>query len=236
MLFGLIMMESANLFMADWSGYKNAGSLRWEPPPIIEGSPMIREGLLPLRYSVHAAIVCLALAALTFTYFATRLGFVIIALGVLALAIGAFYVLSPVRYGFFSTALLPPIIAFGSYFVLAGGTSWEPVLACIPMMLLSGGVIFTYRMLYHDNERARFQQRKHMLLAIYALAYVALATVALGRLAATSMILGFASMPILIAVARALNLENSDYLPATSLGVLLYSFTGILIAASYALT
>jgi 1,4-dihydroxy-2-naphthoate octaprenyltransferase len=235
MLFGLVMLESANLLMADWATYRSASSLREQLPPIIEGSPMIPERLLPLRYSLHAAILCFALAALTFVYFAAHLGFLLLILGALALVIGFFYVLSPIRYAFFSTALLPGVIAFGSYYVLVGLTSWEPALATIPMMLLSSGVIFTYRILYSDQDTAQFRLRKRLLIGIYVFAYLALAGVVLGGLTPLPMILGFASLPILIAITGAINRKTANYLPATSLGVLLYATTGILIALSYVL-
>ena len=235
MLFGLIMVESANLLMADWATYRSTSSLRVQLPPIIEGSPMIPEKLLPLRYSLDAAILCFALAGLTFAYFAARVGFLVIILGALALVIGAFYVLSPIRYGFFSTALLPPIIAFGSYYVLVGLTSWEPALATIPMMFLSSGVIFTYRILYSDEGSAQFRFRRRVLIGIYGFAYLGLAAAVLDGLTPVSLILGFASLPILIAITRTLNFKTANYLPATSLGVLLYATTGILIALSYAL-
>jgi 1,4-dihydroxy-2-naphthoate octaprenyltransferase len=232
---GLVMVESANLFMADWAAYRSSTSSKWKPPPAIEGSPMLSERVLPLRYSIHAAGFCLALAALIFAYFAIRLGFLIILLGTLALLIGAFYVLSPIKYGFFSTAFLPPIIASGSYYVLAGSIAWQPALASIPMMLTAAGVIFTYRVLYGEGGHSKFQKHNRMLLAIYSLAYVALAALVLGGLTSASLILGFVGMPILVPIAKSLNTKNHDYLPATSLGVLLHTVMGILIALSYML-
>jgi 1,4-dihydroxy-2-naphthoate octaprenyltransferase len=233
-LFGLVMVESANLFMADWAAYRSTAS-RWKPPPAIEGSPMIPERLLPLRYSFHAAGVCLAVAALTFAYFIVHIGFLIMILGVLAVVIGVFYVLSPVKYGFFSTALLPPIVAFGSYYVLAGSFSWQPILASLPMMFMSSGVIFTYRVLYVNEERKYFRMRSQVLVGIYLCAYLTIAALVLTGVTAASLILGFASMPILFPIVVTLKINDSDYLPATSLGVLLYTLTGVIIALSYAL-
>jgi hypothetical protein len=224
------MAESANLLMADWAIFKNMTLFGGELPPVIEGSPMIPERVLPLRYSMHAAIICLAFAALTFAYFSALLGFTVVILGLLALIVGAFYVLSPVRYGFFSTALLPPIIAFGSYYVLVGSASVEP------MVFISSGVIFTYRILYTHETRARFHSRKTLLICIYALAFLMLATLLVLGLTPKLMILGFASLPILVAIIRVLHTGSSDYLPATSLGVLLYTVTGILIVFSCILT
>ena len=234
MLFGLVMVECANLFMADWAAYRSSTS-KWKPPPAIEGSPMIPERLLPLRYSIHAAGVCLAVAAVTFAYFIIRLGFLIMILGVLAVVIGIFYVLSPIKYGFFSTALLPPIIAFGSYYVLAGSVSWQPILVSFPMMFMSSGVIFTYRVLYAGEERKHFQMRSHMLVGIYLCAYITMAILVLAGATATTLILGIASMPILFFIVGTLKTKGSDYLPATSLGVLLYTTTGVIITLSYVL-
>jgi 1,4-dihydroxy-2-naphthoate octaprenyltransferase len=234
--FGLVMVESANLLMADWATFKKMTLFGGELPPVIEGSPMIPERVLPLRYSMHAAIICLAFAALTFAYFSALLGFTVVILGVLALIVGAFYVLSPVRYGFFSTALLPPIVAFGSYYVLVGSASVEPILACVPMVFISSGVIFTYRVLHTHETRAGFHLRKTLLICIYALAFLMLATLLVLGLTPKLMILGFASLPILVAIIRALHTGSSDYLPATSLGVLLYTVTGILIVFSYILS
>jgi 1,4-dihydroxy-2-naphthoate octaprenyltransferase len=234
MLFGLVMVESANLFMADWAAYRSSTS-RWKPPPAIEGSPMIPERLMSLRYSFHAAAVCFAIAALTFMYFIIHLGFLIMILGVLAVGIGVFYVLSPIKYGFFSTALLPPIIAFGSYYVLAGSVSWQPILASLPMVFMSSGVIFTYRVLYPDEGSKNFGMRSHLLVGIYLCAYTTMAVLVLAGVTAPSLILGVASLPILFFIVRTFKIKGLGYLPATSLGVLLYTTTGVIVALSYAL-
>jgi hypothetical protein len=234
-LFGLIMVESANLFMADWAAYRSPRA-NWKPPPAIEGSPMIPERLLPLRYSLHAAVVCLAIAGFTFAYFIIHQGFLIVILGALAVIIGAFYVLSPIKYGFFSTALLPPIVAFGAYYVLADSVSWQPILASIPMVFMSSGVIFTYRVLYSpEGERKHFLMSARLLVAIYLCAYAAMAAPVLAGATGSHLVLGFTSMPILFFILKTLKIKQSDYLPATSLGVLLYATTGVILALICAL-
>jgi 1,4-dihydroxy-2-naphthoate octaprenyltransferase len=233
-LSGLVMVESANLLSADWVTYRKPSFLKGNHLPTIEGSPMIPEKLLPLRYSLHFAISCYVLAALILVYFAVHLGSLIILLGIIAVGIGSFYVLSPIRYGYFSTALLPPIIAFGAYYVLVGSPSSEPIIASLPLMFISSGVIYTYRVLYNNEDSSGFSKNRRMLTIIYASAYVVLIIIVLGGFVQPSMILGLASTPILIAISSA-SAENSDYLPATSLGVLLYTATGILIILSYIL-
>jgi len=233
MLFGLVMIESANLLTADWVTYRGKSLVNGEIQPVIEGSPMISEEILPLRYTIHIAILCLALAALTLFYFALHLGFLIILLGALAVLIGGFYVLSPIRYGFFSTALLPPIIAFGSYYVLTGVSSWEPVIASLPMIFLSSGVIFTYRVLYRDSDSDRFKANRLMLIGLYSASFIMLILIVLGKLVPISMILSLTTLLILFSIIKHLTFNNSDYMPATSLGVLLYTVTGSLIALSY---
>lgn len=235
MLFGLVMVESANLFTADWTTYRGKGFLGGDIPPIIEGSPTIPEKILPLRYSIHAAMLCFTLATLILSYFALHLGFMIILLGVLAVAIGSFYVFSPIKYGFFSTALLPPIIAFAAYYVLVGLPSWEPIIVSLPMMIISSGVIFTYRVLYSDKNNGQFHTYRKMLIGIYSSSYIMLMIIVLLGFVPILATLSFLTLPILIVIIKRIELENSDYMPATSLGVLIYFVTGILIALSYIL-
>lgn len=238
MLFGLILAESANLLFADWASY--GGHIpfreRIEPPPSIEGSPMIPEKLLPLRYTLHAGVICLVAGGIIFTYFLWLRGWPIMMFALLALTIGFFYVLSPVRYGFFSTAFLPPIIALGAYYVLSASLSWKPVLAGLPLAFLSGGVIFIYRILYRGGKVEKFNSRRKYLRLLYILCYITMLATTITGYTPYWIIIVLLAVPLILKIEKSLNMEKEHYLPATSLAVLLYSCAGALIASSYLLT
>jgi len=222
------MVESSNLLLADWATF-GGGSGIGEAPPPMPGSPMFPPSILPMRRTVHASAVCLGLGALTMLVFATQRGLGILLLGTAAVAIGAFYVFSPIRYGYFSTSILPPLISLGAYFVLSGAPSKWAVLASVPSMFFSAGCIFTYRVLYGKRGGERFGFQVRVLMAMYLLGFAALVSFILAGLIPVSASTGLLAAPLLLLLRGTLR-DRTDYVPATSVGVTLYAAAGLLIA------
>lgn len=238
LLAGLVLAETANLLFADWAEHAGIDLSRGKagPPPVIEGSPMMPQWLLPLKYALHGGLLSVAFAGAVFVYFAWHLGWPIVLLAGVSLAVGSFYVAPPVKYGFFSTSLLPPVIAFGAYYVLARSASLEPVLAALPLTFTAAATIFTYRVLYNKKEPARFAARRAHMKLFYALCYLSLlAAVASGAVSLWAL-LGLLTLPLVFLKERYMRRETADYLPATSLGVLIHSTTGALISLGYFLS
>ncbi|MBI4295011.1 MAG: prenyltransferase [Chloroflexi bacterium] len=238
LLFGLVMAESANLLFADWAESRGIDLSRGKagPPPVIEGSPMLPQWLLPLKYALHGGLTAALLAGGVFIYFAWHLGWPIVLLAGASLAVGSFYVVPPVRYGFFSTALLPPVIAFGTYYVLSRSLSLEPLLAALPLAFVAAATIFTYRVLYSKNEAARFGFRRPLVKLFYMLCYLTLLLAAVSGGVSLWALLGMLTLPLVLLKERYLSQQTADYLPATSVGVLVHSTTGGLIALGYMLS
>jgi 1,4-dihydroxy-2-naphthoate polyprenyltransferase len=233
---GLVLAESMNLFLADWTLHKgiDLSGGRAAPPPVLAGSPMLAERTLPLDRTVFAALACAVPAGLVFLFFAWQRGLPVIGLAVFAVVAGLFYVAPPFRYAYFSTATLPPAIAWGVYYVLAGTASWEPLLAGLPIGLLSAGTIYIYRVLY-DERHDEYETRRWHVLLLFALCHVALIAFALLGWISPWALLGLLTLPLLWPIARVLRSERADSLPATALGVLMHSSTALLIALGYVL-
>jgi len=234
---GLILVESSNLFLGDWAAHQGKSFFPgYSPPPTIEGSPMIAERILPTRNTLHASMLCLLPAAIILEYFALIRGWPILLLGFLAVLIGLFYALSPIRYGFFSTALLPPILTLSVHFVLVARFSLVALLAGLPLLFSSAGVIYTYRVLYDGLEKAAsFSARLRLLVVLYSLAFLSVVLLVLFGLLPASTMLALLAMPILIYLVARSEKERLDYVPTTSLGVLLHTALGLLIALGFLL-
>ncbi len=226
--FGLVMVESSNLLLADWATF-GGGSGIGEAPPPMPGSPMLPPAILPTRWTIYASAACLGIAALTMLVFVAQRGLGILLLCAAAVAIGVFYAFSPVRYGFFSTALLPPLISLGAYFALSGTPSLWAVFVGVPSMLLSTGCIFTYRVLYGKEDSERFVFRARVLMGLFLLGFATLAFSVLADLVPVGASAGLIAALLLIPLRGTLN-SKVDYVPATSMGVTIYAAAGLLIA------
>ena len=98
---------------------------------------MLSPAVLPLKYTFHAAIAVMVPALAILVFFAFDLGWPIVIILVIAGITGAFYVAPPFNYAFFSTAVIPPVVAFGAYFVLSGMAGWRAGLSALPILFIS---------------------------------------------------------------------------------------------------
>ena len=235
LVLGVILAEVTTLFLADWVEHKGIDVLRSRviAPPRLEGSPVLSSRVLPPRYTVHAAGITATAALVVLSYFVLERGWsILILLGIAAVA-GALYVATPFRYAFFSTAFLPPVVAFGTYFAVSGIPDWEAGLSALPLLFLSAAVIYTYRVLYQPKEDARFQVRRNYLRLLYLLCYLTLLVLVFSGITTVWALFGLLSAPLPLVIDRVTKVEKASYLPATSLGVLAHTITGILIATGY---
>lgn len=236
-LVGLVLVESSNLFFGDWTAREGKSLLPGSnPPPPIEGSPMISEGILPSEHTLRASVLCLLSAAVVLVYFALMRGWPILLLGLLAVLVGFFYALSPIRYGFFSTALLPPLLTLSVGFVFTGRFTLVALLAGLPLLFSSTGVIYTYRVLYvHSANSNGFSARLRPLVLLYCLTFLSIILLDIFELLPASTALAVLALPILFYLVVRSEKERLDYVPVTSLGVLLHVVTGLLLALGFIL-
>jgi 1,4-dihydroxy-2-naphthoate octaprenyltransferase len=236
-LAGLILVESANLFFGDWTAREGRSILSSSyPPPTIEGSPLIAERMLPSKYTLRASVLCLLSAAAVLAYFALIHGWPILLLGFLAVLIGFFYALSPIKYGFFSTALLPPLLTLSVSFVFTGRFTLVAFLAGLPLLFSSAGVIYTYRVLYVPSANTgSFSARLRLLMLLYCLTFLSVVLLDVCELLPATTALALMALPILFYLVARSEKEKLDYVPMTSLGVLLHTVTGLLLALGFIL-
>lgn len=235
LVFGVILAEMTTLFLADWVEYRgiDVSRGRMTPPPHLEGSPMLSPKLLPLKYTVHAAATAVIPAMIVLAYFFLERDWgILILLGVAAI-VSALYAAPLFRYAFFATALLPPVVAFGTYFALSGISGWQAGLSALPILFLSAAVIYTYRVLYEPRESARFEVKRNHLRLLYLFCYLILLVFVFSGITTVWTLLGLLSLPLPFVIDRVAKKERVSYLPATSLGVLTHFITGILIALGY---
>jgi 1,4-dihydroxy-2-naphthoate octaprenyltransferase len=236
-LAGLVLVESSNLFFGDWTAREGKNLLHGSnPPPMIEGSPMIAEKILPSKHTLRASMLCLLSAAGVLVYFALMRGWPIILLGFLAVLIGFFYALSPIKHGFFSTALLPPLLTMSVGFVFTGRFALVAFLAGLPLLFSSAGVIYTYRVLYaHQANAGSFSTRLWLLVLLYCLTFLSVILLDVFGLLPATTALVLLALPIMFYLVAKSEKERLDYVPATSLGVLLHTVTGLLLALGFIL-
>ena len=236
-LAGLVLVESSNLFFGDWTAREGKSILpSANPPPTIEGSPLIAERILSSRHTLHASALCLLSAAVVLVYFALMRGWPILLFGFLAVLIGFFYALSPIKYGFFSTALLPPLLTLSVGFVSTGRFTQVALLAGLPLLFSSAGVIYTYRVLYvHPANADSFSARLRPLVLLYCLTFLSVILLDVFELLPATTALAVLVLPILLYLVARAEKERLDYVPVTSLGVLLHAVTGLLLALGFIL-
>jgi 1,4-dihydroxy-2-naphthoate octaprenyltransferase len=235
LIIGLIMAEMMNLFLADWVEYKgiDISQGRAMPPPHLEGSPVLSSKILPLQHTIFAAGMVALPALAVLVFFAVNLGWLLWVILFIAGLAGGFYVAPPFAYAFFSTAFMPPVIAFGAYFALSGMAGWKAGLSALPLVFLSCGVIYTYRILYEPRVPGRFEIKRKYLKMSYAACYLTMIIVAILGCAPLEILLGLLSLPLYFFIDKVTSIEKSDFIPATSLGVFLHFITGILISIGY---
>ena len=233
-LAGLAAVELLNLFGADHLRYarQRQASQGWprggEPALQLPGNP-VAPALPPAAIPrVLLALAAAGLAALL--YFALAVGPGVLAFLLPAAAVGALYVLSPFPYAFLGTALVPPLVAGGVAFVLAGRAPAACFLSALPVSLVSAGVILTYQVAYRGRRPAL--ARALPVLLCYVLADIGVAALLLARVYPRSGF--FALLPAVLFpgwAARLLLSEARDPVPATAVGVYLHSSLCLTIAA-----
>ena len=236
-LAGLILVESSNLFFGDWTAHEGRSFFpSSNPPPSIEGSPMIAERVLSSKHTLHASVLCLLSATAVLVYFALMRGWPILLLGFVAMLIGLFYAISPIENGFFSTALLPPLLTLSVGFVFTGRFTLLALLAGLPLLFSSAGVIYTYRVLYVPSSNTLiFSARLRLLVFLYSLTFLSVILLGVFEFFPITTLLAVLALPILFYLVAKSEKEKIDYVPVTSLGVLLHTVTGLLLALGFIL-
>lgn len=245
---GIVMAHGAADFIDDYYDFIN-GNLGNKDQQFHD-SPLIR-GEVTLRQVMIATLISLGIAFAAGVYLLIEVGMPVLYLMLAGTFIVLFYTAPPIRLnyrGLGETMLFfafGPMIVFGSYFVLSGKFSWEPIFASIPLGIFTMNVgIVSNTFDYHDDVKSgkrcipvRFGQRTAVNIIIIGtiLAYIGVISgVVLDFLPVWSLI-SLLTIPLAMGVIRqTLQFQNTDmYTPAMTKAIALTSITGILLIIGY---
>lgn len=245
---GIVMAHSAADFIDDYYDFKNGNLGNKEQQ--FHDSPLIR-GEITTKQVLLATILCMVIALIAGVYLLFEVGLPVLYLILAGTFIVLFYTAPPIRLnyrGLGETMLFfafGPMIVFGSYYVLHGNFSWEPVFASIPVGIFTMNVgIVSNTFDYEDDVKSgkrcipvRFGQKVavNIILIGTIIAYLAVgAGVILNYLPLWSL-LSFLTIPLAIMVIRETNqFDNLKmYTPAMGKAIALTSITGLVLIAGY---
>jgi 1,4-dihydroxy-2-naphthoate octaprenyltransferase len=245
---GIVMAHSAADFVDDYYDFisGNLGNKEQQ----FHDSPLIR-GEVTLKQVMIATLICLGIALGAGTYLLFEVGMPVLYLMLAGTFIVLFYTAPPIRLnyrGLGETMLFfafGPMIVFGSYFVLSGRFSWEPIFASIPLGIFTMNVgIVSNTFDYEDDVKSgkkcipvRFGQiaAVNIIIVGTVIAYLAvIAGVLLDFLPVWSLIT-LLTIPLALGVIRqTLQYDNTDmYTPAMTKAIALTSIAGILLILGY---
>ena len=247
---GIVMAHGAADFIDDYYDFINGNLGNKEQQ--FHDSPLIR-GEVTLNQVLIATLITLGIAVAAGIYLLIEVGLPVLYLMLAGSFIVLFYTAPPVKlnyrglgetmlfFSFFS------MIVFGSYFVLTGKFSWEPIFASIPLGIFTMNVgIVSNTFDYEDDVKSgkkcipvRFGQRTAVRIIIIGtvVAYLSLiAGVLLNFLPVWSLIT-LLTIPLAMGVIRQTSrFHNTDmYTPAMTKAIALTSVAGILLIAGYVL-
>ena len=235
-LAGLVIAELMNLFGTDYfsgSPFKGPPGSR---PPRLPGNPVLPPSILKTE-NIPRVILSLGIAGLAILVSLTILaGPVVLIFMALALATGFLYVFDPFPYSFLATAVLPPIICAGVYFVLSGKLILEAFLVGLPVAWISVSVILGYRVLYRGTNTGTLSFDRKKIAAVLLVYFLCPVNITLSHIMGLYPPLTLVAVPacllFIYGTYRILREKTSDFIPATSVGVLMHSTVSMLVAGS----
>lgn len=245
---GIVMAHGAADFIDDYYDFINGNLGNKEQQ--FHDSPLIR-GEVTLRQVMVATLISLGIAFAAGVYLLIEVGMPVLYLMLAGTFIVLFYTAPPIRLnyrGLGETMLFfafGPMIVFGSYFVLSGKFSWEPIFASIPLGIFTMNVgIVSNTFDYHDDVKSgkrcipvRFGQRTAVNIIIIGtvLAYLGVIAGFLLNFLPVWSLITLLTIPLAVGVIRqTLQFHDTDkYTPAMTKAIALTSVTGILLIIGY---
>lgn len=245
---GIVMAHSAADFIDDYYDFKNGNLGNKEQQ--FHDSPLIR-GEITTKQVLLATLLCMVVALFAGAYLLYEVGLPVLYLTIAGTFIVLFYTAPPIRLnyrGLGETMLFfafGPMIVFGSFYVLNGSFSWEPIFASFPLGIFTMNVgIVSNTFDYHDDVKSgkrcipvRFGQKVAVRIITIGtlLAYLVIALgIFLGFLPLWTW-LSFLTLPLAFLVIKETSqFENLKmYTPAMGKAIALTSVTGLVLIAGY---
>lgn len=245
---GIVMAHSAADFVDDYFDFKNGNLGNKEQQ--FHDSPLIR-GEITTRQVLVATVICMIIALGAGLYLLLDVGLPVLYLMAAGTFIVLFYTAPPVRLnyrGLGETMLFfafGPMIVFGSFYVLSGKFSWEPLFASFALGVFTMNVgIVSNTFDFEDDVKSgkkcipvRFGQKAAVRIIIIAtvLAYLVTGLGVILNFLPVLALLTFLTIPLAVMVIKETSqFENVKmYTPAMGKAIGLTSVSGIILILAY---
>lgn len=204
--------------------------------------PLFTGALLPPSATVYAGFACLALAGLIGVYFASQLGWAVMALGALGGAVAVFFTPLMLR-GYKEPVIFltfGPLALAGVYLVLTGALSWTPVIVSLPLAFFVTAVAYLkgarIALRATDDGDVSVDVQPRRIALLYALGYACLVAAVLASAMPLRSLLALVSVPLAASVVGALKSGSSgseQYLWATVRSIAVLIVAGLAICIGY---
>lgn len=222
--------------------------------PFSGGSRMIQLGLLTPLETLTGGLLSLGLGSLIGFYLAWSRGLLILLIGLVGVISGFFYSSPPFKFAARGVGELlvgfnfGVLMTLGSYYVQTQSLDWEPVLAGIPLMLLTTAILYINEFPDYKADKkvgkktlvVRLGRKKalYVYTATMTATYLALALESLTGSISPYGGLGLLSLPLAykgIHYARDNYRHPFDLVPANASTIMAHLTTGSLLMAAYVL-
>jgi len=256
-LIGLIMANAGTNLANDYFDYaqgKGSDAINKKRTPFSGGSPTLAEGIIEPGKILHAALLCLGIAAIIGIYLTLISGWFVLSLVLIGGFIGYFYTAPPFRLGYrglgelFTGIALGPLIVVGTYYVLTGSIAIEPLIASLPMGVLVSTILYINE--FPDYEADKATGKMHLIVRLgrkkavkfvpmlFIITYATIIGGILTGILPLALVIALLTIPLAIKIIHIANRfynSTQDYVPAMALTILTHSGTGILLCAGYVL-
>jgi 1,4-dihydroxy-2-naphthoate octaprenyltransferase len=254
-LLGAVSLHGGTNVLNDYFDYRSGNDLLYREqknPPFDGGSPFLIQGILKPEQVYRFAISLFGIGGAIGLFLAYQRGWPLLALGLLGLFCGYFYVeprlnLAGRGWGELAVGLsFGPLSVLGAYFVQAQRFAFPPLMASLPLGILITNVLFLNQ--FPDLEADQEVGKTHWVVrlgrkrATRVFAFLSLSVyllIALGvavRLLPTLSLLGLLTFPLSLKVLSILRRhygESRRLRPAQALTILNHLLTGLLLTLAY---
>jgi 1,4-dihydroxy-2-naphthoate octaprenyltransferase len=245
---GCLALHAGANVANDYFDWQSGADTSHDPWPYNGGSQLLQSGQLTARQAQQLYRSLYAVALLTGTYVAYRVGPPALIIGLLGLALGHWYTAPPVAFSYHGLGELATGLAFGplavtgSYFVQAGRLAWQPVLVSLPIGLLITAVLYINEFpdFQHDakaGKRNWVVQSGGRFVWIYYLLVIAAVLLTILSLSQISFWFAVSGIPLacsaLVSLLRKVDTSVEKLLPLQSGTLRLHTLTGLLLTLVY---
>jgi 1,4-dihydroxy-2-naphthoate octaprenyltransferase len=164
---GVLIVHAGTNLLDDYGDLKMGGEKIREKvqnesadPIRIAKAPYVASGDITLNQLLLASFLLFALGIAACIYLTIQSGWPVAAIAAAGALICFFYSMPPLKLSYRGlgelvvSAAMGPGICLGTYYAVAGGFSWEPVLISLPIGLLIGQILFIHSVMDYKPDTA----------------------------------------------------------------------------------